>query len=65
MPNGVYQERRALIDRIQLFESSARRFDEDWRARMVDGAGRHIAYAKARLAYINDIISNRETSAHA
>jgi hypothetical protein len=63
MPQGMYQERSALLDRIQFYEKSATRFGEDWRARLVDALDAHIAYAKARLERINRAIARFEDGA--
>jgi hypothetical protein len=65
MPNGIYQEREALLDRIRFFESSATYFKEDRRPRVPEFTDRHVAYAKARLEQINRRIAGFEDSATA
>jgi len=60
MPNAMYLEREALLDRIQFYESSARHFSEDQRVTMADHTDRHIAYAKARLERIDRMIGGCE-----
>jgi hypothetical protein len=64
-PNGMYQERKSLLERIECFESSARYFNGDRCATGGDAADRHIEYAKARLERIDDMIAGAERSIYA
>ena len=57
MPTAVYQERMALLDRIQSLEVSARRSDRDRLAETTEFTRDHIAYAKARLDQIDYMIA--------
>jgi hypothetical protein len=61
----MFQERRALLDRIQSFESSARYFNDDRRARVLDATDRHMAYAKARLEHIDSMIASADARPYA
>jgi hypothetical protein len=61
----MYEERKALLDRIQCFETSAKYFSDDCHARGGEGADRQIAYAKARLERIDDMIAGAEKSIYA
>ncbi len=60
----MYQERRALLERLQTFESSAKYFSEERRALTADATDRHIEYAKARLDRIDSMIARSETPPH-
>jgi len=58
--NAMYEERTVLLDRIQFYETSARHFNEDWRARRDESLEGYIACAKARLEHIDRMIARFE-----
>jgi hypothetical protein len=57
IPNAMYQERTALLDRIQSFDVGARRPNRDRLAETTESTRAHIAYANARLDKINYMIA--------
>ena len=61
----MQQERRALLDRIQSFESSAKFFNEDRYARVLETTDSHLAYATARLERIDSMIACSASSSYA
>jgi hypothetical protein len=58
-PDGMYQERKALLDRIQSLESSAGHFMAD---HVAGGVEAFIACARARLQLLETMISGFEES---
>jgi hypothetical protein len=58
----MYQERSALIDRIEYFKTTARRSNDNWPDGPVDFTRKQIAYATARLERINTMIARSEHS---
>ncbi len=65
MPNGIYLEREALLDRIQFCGPSARKLNGDQFARVADFSERHLDYARARLEQVNRMIAGFEQDAKA
>jgi hypothetical protein len=59
IPNGMYQERTALLDRIKSFETITRR-SHSRPAGAGDVTPEEIAYAMARLERITIMIENTE-----
>ena len=57
MPNGLYQERAALIDRIQSYDIGARLSGDVHRAGATEFTRAHIEYANARLDLVHYLIA--------
>ena len=65
MPNRIYLEREALLDRIQFCGPGARQLNGDQFARVADFSERHLDYARARLEHVNRMIAGFEEAVEA
>lgn len=65
MPNGIYLERAALLDRIQFCGPSARPLNGDQFARGADFSERDLDYARARLERVDRMIAGFEEAGKA
>jgi hypothetical protein len=63
MPNGIYLEREALLDRIQFCGPSATPLNGDRFARATDFSESHLDYARARLEHVDRVIAGFEQAA--